>query len=140
MRGLEITQSRPLGSFDTSLFLDAADVNEERFGNEVVECCSNLVTGPLPRVISKHRADSTHSIVGAASIIAKSVRDRIMDTISAELGFDMGSGYPSDPKTTDFIRDYVSTRGELPPHCRRTWETIKRIQRAQEQSKLTSFL
>ena len=47
-------------------YVDAADVNEERFGRDILSHLSFK-----PTMISKHKADETYPIVGAASILAK---------------------------------------------------------------------
>ena len=47
---------------------------------------------------SEHKA-ANHRIVGGASIVAKVVRDRIMEALQEDLGFSIGSGYPSDLNT-----------------------------------------
>ena len=77
-----------------SIFLDACDVNQERFGNNVK---SKL--GPSWsdwRIISEHSMDSSNSLVAASSIVAKVTRDNAMQKLSNDIGIDLGSGYPSD--------------------------------------------
>ncbi len=103
-------------------YLDAVDVYEERFG-ESVRRKSGL---DIP-IHSKHRGDSVFPIVSAASIIAKTTRDREVRKIAEELGYDFGSGYPSDPKTKRFLKEWVKRTGELPPHTRRSWQTAKKL-------------
>lgn len=83
------------------LILDACDVDAGRFGDNVLsslgdswKCC---------KMVSEHNMDSTDIVVGAASIIAKITRDREMEKISRNVGIDLGSGYPSDPKTISAI-------------------------------------
>jgi ribonuclease HII len=39
----------------------------------------------------------------------------------------MGSGYPSDQKTMDFIRRWVGEHGTYPDFVRKSWKTAKRI-------------
>ena len=106
-----------------SIFLDACDVNQERFGNNVK---SKL--GPSWsdwRIISEHSMDSSNSLVAASSIVAKVSRDNAMQKLSNDIGIDLGSGYPSDPKTKSSINQLIS--GKNPHDCLRwTWSTVRR--------------
>jgi ribonuclease HII len=103
-------------------YVDAADTDEELFGRYVAsELKSNV------RIISKHGADDTYPVVSAASIIAKTKRDAMIERIKKELGSDFGSGYPSDPKTINFLKAWYTEHGDLPPHTRRSWKTVDRI-------------
>jgi len=104
-------------------YLDAVDVYEERFGKSVQR------ESGLKEIIihSKHRGDSIFPVVSAASIIAKTTRDRKIREIAEELKYDFGSGYPSDPKTTKFLREWVHRNGELPPYTRHSWSTAKKL-------------
>ena len=81
-----------------TIMLDACDVNEQRFTNRITTRMTNWPK-ENSTIHSEHKADANHRIVGGASIIAKVVRDRIMETLEEALGFAIGSGYPSDPKT-----------------------------------------
>jgi len=40
---------------------------------------------------------------------------------------DFGSGYPSDPRTMMFLREWVRTRGGLPRIARKSWSTSRRM-------------
>ncbi len=55
-------------------------------------------------IICEHKADFNHPIVSAASIIAKVEREEEVDKIKKVYG-DIGSGYPSDPKTKEFLKN-----------------------------------
>ena len=110
------------------LSLDACDVNEERFGNRVFA----LLQPDWQHwaVKSKHGMDAIDRVVGAASILAKVKRDQIIAGISSEIGFDIGSGYPSDPKTIAAIPRLI--QGATPhEQCRWGWKTICRAWSAQ---------
>ena len=107
--------------------MDAADVNEQRFGDNIKKIVGNV------NIISKHRGDSLFPEVSAASIIAKVERDRRIKKIEDEIG-KFGSGYPSDPRTKEFLERYYARHGKLPPHTRKTWKTAKRFH--QKQTKL----
>ena len=68
--------------------MDACDVNEQRFTNRISERMKNW---PIEdsTIRSEHKADANHRIVGGASIVAKVVRDRFMDSLQEELGFEI---------------------------------------------------
>jgi len=107
-------------------YLDSADVDEERFGHDFLK-----EIGFETNVISKHEADVNYPIVSAASIVAKVERDRkleeIRKEIEPELGMPLGSGYPSDERTRLFIKKWIEKFGDVPPHTRRSWKTIRKI-------------
>jgi len=107
-------------------YVDAADVNEERFGHDII---SNL--SYKPRMISKHKADEQYPIVGAASILAKVTRDehirKIAQELEPRLNLPLGSGYPADPVTKQFLSTWVSRFGTLPPYVRESWETCQQL-------------
>ncbi len=123
-----------IGSEEISkLILDACDVNEERFGRNVISKIK-LIDNKI-ELISEHKADSNHLIVGAASILAKVHRDLAIKKIQDECGFEIGSGYPSDPKTKKAISLLIS--GEFPHvHLRWSWATVKRAWKKAERGNL----
>ena len=99
------------------IMLDACDVNAERFAKNVSRLSDKFCH-------AEHKADENHPEVSAASIIAKVTRDRLIAEISNELGFDIGSGYPSDPKTKAAVIELV--KGETPHDCLRcSWKTVE---------------
>ena len=102
-------------------YLDACDVNAERYGRTVAAHLD------FPCVIvAEHRADARHKIVGAASVIAKVTRDRAIREIGEQYG-KVGSGYPSDPVTIEFLRGYIREYGNPPPCARRSWKTVANL-------------
>ncbi len=120
-------------------YVDAADVNEERFGKDIV---SNLTY--KPKMISKHKADEQYPIVGAASILAKVTRDEHVRKIAKELeprlNIPLGSGYPADPVTKQFLRTWVSQFGTLPPYVRESWETCQQLLKNHKTKRLDDFV
>lgn len=115
------------------VYVDAADVNEDRFAEEIKKKLGRNV-----EIISEHKADSKYPIVSAASIIAKVERDRIIEDLKEELG-EFGSGYPADERTKKFLEKYVKEHNELPPHTRHSWKSAKRAMKKKEQKKLGDF-
>ena len=115
------------------VYVDASDVNEERYGETIREFVSPELKSI--RIISKHHADRTYPVVSAASIIAKVHRDEAVAALRDEWG-DFGSGYITDPKTLDFLRQWRRTHREYPPIVRLSWKTIKEIEEELSQSRL----
>jgi ribonuclease HII len=112
---------------------DACDVDAERFARRVGERVEADVT-----LRAEHGADESSPLVGAASIVAKVERDAALADLAATLG-DVGSGYPSDPTTREFLREYVREHGELPDCARASWQTSRDVLAAAEQSTLDGF-
>lgn len=104
------------------IYIDAVDVNEERFGKSI----ERLLNYSPNKIISKHKADDLFPIVSAASIIAKDTRDDVIDKFKQKYS-DIGSGYPSDKRTTDFLRNWIKKNKNFPPFVRISWETTKKI-------------
>jgi len=93
---------------------------------------------PELHLISEHKADDKFLIVGAASIVAKVTRDQLVAELSDTFG-PVGSGYPSDPVTIQFLEGYIREHG-CPPSCaRRTWKTVGEILTRVSQQGLVDF-
>lgn len=102
--------------------LDAADVNEARFGERV-----RIASGTSMEIIAEHKADQNHPVVSAASILAKVQRDKSVRELEQSMNCIIGSGYPGDSLTIEFLHDWVKEHGDLPPCARHTWVTAQRI-------------
>jgi len=100
--------------------VDAVDVKAERFQE-------NLRKDTGVNVIAEHKADDKYIEVSAASIIAKAERDKQIEEINKEFikSGGIGSDYPSDPKTKDFLTNY--TYDEMPDFVRRSWATVAKL-------------
>ena len=103
-------------------FVDAADVIEDRFGENLIKKYKREII-----ITSEHKADLKYPIVSAASILAKVQRDLLVKQLGDELGMEIGSGYPADQKTIQFLENWVSEYNSLPSFARSSWETSKRI-------------
>lgn len=119
-------------------YVDSVDVNEKRFAENIL---SDLLIKPT--IISKHKADEIYPIVSAASIIAKTRRDEEVEKISKilekKLDCPLGSGYPADPITQNFIKKWFERYKKLPPYTRHSWKTVKNILDMSNIRKLDDF-
>jgi ribonuclease HII len=101
----------------SSAYVDSCDVNPARFGTKISKLAK------IKKVYSSHHADRRFPIISAASIIAKVNRDRAIEKL--RLDYDVGSGYPSDSKTMEFLRRYIGLHGFPPKFARKSWKPIK---------------
>ncbi len=113
-------------------YLDAADTNAVRFERRV----GTRVDGVELR--AEHGADERYVVVSAASIVAKVERDAHVATLAEEYG-DVGSGYPGDQTTRDFLRGFVHEHGRLPDCARESWQTSQDVLGELDQSSLSEF-
>ncbi|QZP38968.1 ribonuclease HII [Halobaculum magnesiiphilum] len=148
--------------------VDAGDVSESRFADRVADAVAagdtsaggteaddgaadatgtdgdaDPIAGVAVDVTAEHGADESYPVVAAASVVAKVERDRIVAELDAayrDRGYDgIGSGYPSDPTTREFLREYVAREGDLPECARTSWSTCDDVLAANEQSALGEF-
>ncbi len=91
-----------------------------------------------PEIVLEHKADLNYPVVAAASIIAKVERDREMAKLTEEHG-ELGSGYPSDPVTMEWLRNWISVNKKFPDFVRRSWIPAELMEREKSQSRLTSW-
>ena len=90
-----------------------------------------------PEMIAEHGADAKYVVAGAASILAKVARDREISRIVEEIGADVGSGYPHDPRCKSYLEE--NFRGPIHKYLRKCWSTYKRLNEAQGQMNLGEF-
>jgi ribonuclease HII len=81
------------------------------------------------KLISENKADRNHPIVSAASIVAKTKRDEIIEQIKKELKYDFNSGYTSDPITIEYVKNNL-TNTKLNQYIRHKWKTLERLKQA----------
>ncbi len=86
-------------------------------------------------IVCEHKADKNYTAVAAASIIAKSVREKEMDKLKEKYGKEIGSGYCTDPHTCKFLEKYAK-KHEKDGLFRLSWSTWKNACKNLEQRKL----
>tara|TARA_Y100000310_G_scaffold332391_2_gene407884 strand:- start:1533 stop:2204 length:672 start_codon:yes stop_codon:yes gene_type:complete len=89
-------------------------------------------------VLCEHKADRNHISVSAASILAKSTREKEMDKLREIYGEEIGSGYPSDPLTTRFLKKNIR-KFEDKGIFRKSWATWKTAIATTSQKKMNDF-
>lgn len=94
--------------------------------------------GNKTEIVVEHKADLNHLIVGAASILAKVTRDEEIAKIRKEIGIDFGSGYPSDPRTQEFVAKYWN-HPEYSKYMRKSWDTWQKHHNSKSQTNLGEF-
>ena len=114
-------------------FVDACDVIASRYGRTVSACLD------FPcQVVAEHHADENRPVVSAASIVAKVTRDRLVRELCPEFG-EIGSGYPSDHFTIEFLESYILAHKRPPSCARASWQTTRDLIYRAEQSELDRF-
>ncbi len=81
---------------------------------------------PYAEVIVEEKADRKYIEVSAASIIAKYYRDLAISGLREAYG-DIGSGYPRDPRTIEWLRRAYEKYEKPPQIIRRSWSSLKYI-------------
>ena len=117
----------------TLAYVDACDVIAERHGN--------MVSGFLGcecHIVAEHHADESFPLVSAASIVAKVIRDREIEALAATYG-DIGSGYPSDQRTVDFLSAAIQRSGKPPVFARASWKTVEKMISERSQTSILDF-
>jgi ribonuclease HII len=111
----------------------AALINSVNADKCIIDCPSpnikaytEFIKSMVPKkinLICEHKADMNNTIVGAASILAKVTRDRMIEDLQKIAKIDFGSGYPSDPKTVEFLKK----NWDKFDFFRKSWSTYKNV-------------
>lgn len=113
--------------------LDCPSTNIKAYTNYIKNLLSDK--GKQIEIVCEHKADVNHIEVAAASILAKVTRDRLIEDIKKKIKIDFGSGYPSDPKTVDFLKDNWNTYDFF----RKSWSSWKKHAEGKKQKTLAKF-
>jgi ribonuclease HII len=111
--------------------LDSPSVNTEAYKEYVKTFLKNKDV----ELVVENKADYKYLSVGAASILAKVTRDRGIEKLKKKYG-NLGSGYPSDPTTKEFIKNNFE---KCPEIFRKSWKTFQNLVKNKEQKGLGQF-
>jgi len=104
-------------SMAKACYIDCFDVKPERLQHELENAFPDL------NFVTEHNAENKYVVVAAASIVAKVERDLEIAKLRKQFK-DIGSGYPSDPKTIKFLKNSYE---DLPGFVRKSWATIDKL-------------
>lgn len=111
-----------------TVIIDCPSTNIQSWQNDVFQLLDDKEKINLS---CEHKADFNHPIVSAASILAKEKREELMLKIRKEFQVDLGSGYPADPKTKEFIAENFDNE-KFNSIIRFSWNTVKKLIKAKE--------
>lgn len=114
-------------------YVDAPQVSTEKFKMVLLNMAKNHT-----EIISENHADVKYPVVSAASIIAKVERDREVERIKKEVGFDFGVGYSHDKRSIEFVKKSLKDGKHL-EHIRHSWSTVDGIKSKKEQKSLKEY-
>ena len=104
------------------VIVDCPSVNTLAWKNKMIsfiDYTENLT------ILCEHKADFNYPVVSAASIIAKVAREDSISVLKKQFG-NIGSGYPADPVTIEFIKSRgldLASSGIV----RTSWATWKKL-------------
>lgn len=102
--------------------VDCPSINTLSWKNKLISFISNMSNIELA---CEHKADVNHVAVSAASILAKVRREEEVKTLKKKYG-DLGSGYPSDPQTKEFLKSH-GQKFQNEGIFRKSWATWKSL-------------
>ncbi|MBU1348950.1 hypothetical protein KJ781_02685 [Patescibacteria group bacterium] len=128
LNGLELEQMAEclrdamdaFGDRETYALVDAPSINAQGFRKKLFVASG---WADMDRLRAEHHADTRNRTVGAASLVAKAERERLIAALKQDLGLDFGCGYCHDAKTIAHLKTVAPDA----PHVRWTWATTKRV-------------
>lgn len=128
----EIINKINKGFSKIKVFVDCPSTNITNWSDFLKTKIKNLSN---LEISCEHKADIKHVAVSAASILAKSIREKEMKKLKDKYGEEIGSGYASDPSTCKFLEKYAKKYKD-DGIFRQTWATWKNAINIQNQKKL----
>jgi len=98
----------------------------------------HLTDNVTTKVYAGNKYDSKYIVCSAASILAKVTRDRAVKKIEEKIGYVIGSGYPADPNTKQFLQNHYSDDEHI-DYIRTCWSTYKKLKGTKKQASLGDF-
>ena len=115
------------------VIVDALTSRPDKFGEDILKRLSFET-----KIFSENKADDKYELVGAASIIAKELREQEIAQIKENINLNCGSGYPSDPNTKKFLKIHWNNK-EFDFIFRKSWQTYKNLMSSEVNKTLNDF-
>jgi ribonuclease HII len=132
IKAAEIINKINKGDKKIKIYIDCPSVSIQKWSDYLKTKISNLTN---LEISCEHKADKNHVSVSAASILAKSTREKEVQKLKEIYGKEIGSGYCSDSVTMSFVSKHA-IKYEKDGIFRKTWETWKVAFRKLTQKKL----
>ena len=113
--------------------IDAPEANTRAFEQKIRKKVPMSI-----KLICENFADARHPPVSAASVIAKVHRDNEIEKLKKQYG-NIGSGYPSDEVTIEFLKNWLVKNKSFPPFVRSSWITAQELLKKKQQTRLDGF-
>jgi len=119
---LEEMKKKKIKTDDVKIIVDCPSINTRSWRDYLL----NTLNDKKVKLLCEHKADFNYPVVGAASVIAKENREKEVEILKKKIG-DFGSGYPSDPKTIEFLKNNLELlrKGKF---LREKWGTVKNLE------------
>ena len=111
--------------------LDCPSNNKENYVGYIRERLKNKDM----EIKAEFKADRKYLAVGAASIIAKVIRDKEIDKLKKKYNVEFGSGYPSDEVTQNFLKKNYDKYDFF----RKSWAPYQNAKNTKSQKNLGEF-
>ena len=111
--------------------LDCPSNNKENYVGYIRERLKNKDM----EIKAEFKADRKYLAVGAASIIAKVIRDKEIDKLKKKYNVEFGSGYPSDEVTQNFLKKNYDKYDFF----RKSWAPYQNAKNAKSQKNLGEY-
>jgi len=115
-------------------FIDCPSTNIKAYKTYLEKALEN--TKNIKKLVVEHKADDTYVVASAASIIAKTIRENEIMKLKKKYKIEFGSGYPSDPRTKEFLeKNYM----KYPEIFRKSWKSYTNVVEGKKQKRLGEY-
>lgn len=127
----------------TKIILDCPSTNTKKYKETIINLVSKQKIKNKIEYIIEHKADEKYISVSSASILAKVTRDKDIEKLQKKykktIYGNLGSGYPSDVSTIQFLEKNYKKLENDTKMFRKTWKTYTNLVSSKKQKKLVDF-